>query len=149
MCSEGRNPDNFSFIFWEKRWLHKFILKFTDLYLSLFFRKSISAFLSLKPKVFKLLIVFDTYTAQWENFYQSSGKGDMDPVAYCSCTCWLVNQSHFWREKVMLVRDKKTSKKIRQNMACQQNCTSSAVRIFKSQCNFKAFKMVTKGQTKS
>ena len=29
---QGRNPDNFSFIFWEKRWLHKFILKFTDLY---------------------------------------------------------------------------------------------------------------------
>ena len=65
-------------------------------------------FLSLKPKILKLLIVFDTYTAQWENFYQSSGKGDMDLVAYCSCTCWLVNQSHFWRQKVMLVRDKKT-----------------------------------------
>ena len=26
---QGRNPDNFSFIFW---WLHKFILKFNDLY---------------------------------------------------------------------------------------------------------------------
>ena len=32
LCSEGRNLDNFLFIFWEKRWLHKFILKFTDLY---------------------------------------------------------------------------------------------------------------------
>ena len=28
---QGRNPYNFWFIFWEKRWLHKFILKFTDL----------------------------------------------------------------------------------------------------------------------
>ena len=26
-------------------------------------------------------------------------------------------------------------KQIRQNMACQQNCTSSAIRIFKGQCN--------------
>ena len=32
LCSEGRNLDNFSFVFWEKRWLHKFILKLTDLY---------------------------------------------------------------------------------------------------------------------
>ena len=29
---QGRNPYNFWFIFWEKRWLHKFILKFTDPY---------------------------------------------------------------------------------------------------------------------
>ena len=29
--SEGRNPCNFSFVFWEKFWLHKFILKLTDL----------------------------------------------------------------------------------------------------------------------
>ena len=28
---QGRNPFNFWFIFWEKRWLHKLILKFTDL----------------------------------------------------------------------------------------------------------------------
>jgi hypothetical protein len=33
LCSEGRNPDNFLFVFLEKRWLHKFILKLTDLYL--------------------------------------------------------------------------------------------------------------------
>ena len=31
MCSEGRNSDNFSFVFWEKQWLHKFILKLSDL----------------------------------------------------------------------------------------------------------------------
>ena len=31
LCSEGRNLDNFLFIFWEKRWLHKFILKMSDL----------------------------------------------------------------------------------------------------------------------
>ena len=30
-CSEGRNLDNFSFVFWEKRWLHKFILTLSDL----------------------------------------------------------------------------------------------------------------------
>ena len=30
LCTEGRNLDNLLFIFWEKRWLHKFILKFTD-----------------------------------------------------------------------------------------------------------------------
>ena len=29
--SQGRNPCNFSFIFWEKFYLHKFILKLTDL----------------------------------------------------------------------------------------------------------------------
>ena len=29
---QGRNPYNILFIFWEKRQLHKFILKFTDLY---------------------------------------------------------------------------------------------------------------------
>ena len=27
---KGRNPYNFYFIIWEKDWLHKFILKFTD-----------------------------------------------------------------------------------------------------------------------
>ena len=31
LCSEGRNLDNFLFVFWEKRWLHKFILKMSDL----------------------------------------------------------------------------------------------------------------------
>ena len=31
LCSEGKNFDNFLFVFWEKRWLHKFILKLTDL----------------------------------------------------------------------------------------------------------------------
>ena len=30
-CSKGKNPDNFLFVFWEKRWLHKFILKLTNL----------------------------------------------------------------------------------------------------------------------
>ena len=28
---QGRNPYNFSFIFWKKWWLHKFILIFTDI----------------------------------------------------------------------------------------------------------------------
>ena len=32
MRSEGRNPDKFLFVFWEKRWLHKFILKLSDFY---------------------------------------------------------------------------------------------------------------------
>ena len=32
LTTQGRNPDNFSFIFWEKRWLNKFILKLTNLY---------------------------------------------------------------------------------------------------------------------
>ena len=27
---QGRNPDNFSFVFWEKLWLHKFILNLSD-----------------------------------------------------------------------------------------------------------------------
>ena len=36
LCLQGRNPYNFWFIFWEKRWLHKFILKFTDLYHTIF-----------------------------------------------------------------------------------------------------------------
>ena len=31
LTKQGRNPDNFSFAFWEKRWLHKFILKLSDL----------------------------------------------------------------------------------------------------------------------
>ena len=30
LFSEGRNPNNFLFVFWEKRWLHEFILKLTD-----------------------------------------------------------------------------------------------------------------------
>ena len=29
--TQGRNPDNFSFVFWEKQLLHKFILKLTGL----------------------------------------------------------------------------------------------------------------------
>ena len=29
---QGKNPYNFWFIFWQKRWLHKTILKFSDLY---------------------------------------------------------------------------------------------------------------------
>ena len=32
LCSEGRNSDNFLLVFWKKQWLHKFILKLTDLY---------------------------------------------------------------------------------------------------------------------
>ena len=32
LTTQGRNSDNFSFVFWEKRWLHKFILKLSDLY---------------------------------------------------------------------------------------------------------------------
>ena len=31
LWSEGRNLDNSLFVFWEKRWLQKFILKLTDL----------------------------------------------------------------------------------------------------------------------
>ena len=31
LTTQGRNPDNFSFVFWEKRRLHKFILKLSDL----------------------------------------------------------------------------------------------------------------------
>ena len=31
LTTQGRNPDNFTFVFWEKRWLYKFILKITDL----------------------------------------------------------------------------------------------------------------------
>ena len=37
---QGRNPYNIWFIFWEKLWLHKFILKFTDLYLLCTYWKS-------------------------------------------------------------------------------------------------------------
>ena len=34
LTTQGRNPDNFLFVFWEKWWVHKFILKSTDLYLN-------------------------------------------------------------------------------------------------------------------
>ena len=34
---QGRNPRNFWFAFWEKRWPHKFILNLTDLQLFLIF----------------------------------------------------------------------------------------------------------------
>ena len=40
--SDSRNLDNFLFVFWEKRWLYKFILKFTDLSLPLFSREIIA-----------------------------------------------------------------------------------------------------------
>ena len=30
LTTQGRNPDIFLFVFWEKRWLHKFILKLSD-----------------------------------------------------------------------------------------------------------------------
>ena len=40
MCSEGRNLDNLLFVFWEKRWLHKFIIKLTDLHACSFFPQS-------------------------------------------------------------------------------------------------------------
>ena len=42
MCSEGRNLDNFLFLFWEKRWLQIFILKMTDLYVNNIWTKTIS-----------------------------------------------------------------------------------------------------------
>ena len=32
LTTQGRNPGNFLFLFLGKRWLHKFILKITDLY---------------------------------------------------------------------------------------------------------------------
>ena len=32
ITTQGRNPDNFLLVFREKWWLHRFILKFTDLY---------------------------------------------------------------------------------------------------------------------
>ena len=31
LTTQGRNPDNFSLVFSEKQWLHKFILKLSDL----------------------------------------------------------------------------------------------------------------------
>ena len=31
LATQGRNPDNFLFVFWEKRWIQKFILKMSDL----------------------------------------------------------------------------------------------------------------------
>ena len=31
LTTQGRHPYNFSFFFWEKRWLHKLILKLSDL----------------------------------------------------------------------------------------------------------------------
>ena len=31
LTTQGTNPDNFSFVFRENRWLHKFILKLSDL----------------------------------------------------------------------------------------------------------------------
>ena len=31
LTTQGRNPDNFLLVFWEKQWLHKFILKLYDL----------------------------------------------------------------------------------------------------------------------
>jgi hypothetical protein len=36
-CLYGRNPCNFWFAFWEKRWPHKFILNLADLYQKLIF----------------------------------------------------------------------------------------------------------------
>ena len=35
--TQGRNPGNFLFLFWEKQWLHKSILELSDLYLLLHF----------------------------------------------------------------------------------------------------------------
>ena len=35
LTTQGRNPDNFLFVFHEKRWLHKFILKLSDLWVAL------------------------------------------------------------------------------------------------------------------
>ena len=32
LTTQGRNPNNFLFVFWEKRLLYKYILKFTDLW---------------------------------------------------------------------------------------------------------------------
>jgi hypothetical protein len=32
LTTQNKIPGNFSFVFWEKRWLHKFILKLSDLY---------------------------------------------------------------------------------------------------------------------
>ena len=32
LTTHGRNPDIFFFVFWEKWWLHQFILKLTDLW---------------------------------------------------------------------------------------------------------------------
>ena len=32
LTAQGRNPEKFLFVFWEKRWLHEFILKLSDLY---------------------------------------------------------------------------------------------------------------------
>ena len=31
LTTQGRNPDNFSYVFWKKQLLHKHILKFIDL----------------------------------------------------------------------------------------------------------------------
>ena len=32
LTTKGRNPDNFLLVFWEKQWLHNFILSVTDRY---------------------------------------------------------------------------------------------------------------------
>ena len=31
LTTQGRNPDNFSFLFWEKRCIYEFIMKLSDL----------------------------------------------------------------------------------------------------------------------
>ena len=44
LTTQGRKHDNFLFIFWEKWWLHKFILKLPDLYALKYFNKNTSWF---------------------------------------------------------------------------------------------------------
>ena len=115
-----------------------------------------------RPEANQCLFKLETYNSQTLNcfWYVHCTMGKFLPIfregRYGPC-CLL--QLHLLAGKSITFLETKSnagrwqkdllSQKNRQNVACQQNCTSTAVRIFKIQCNCKASKMVTKGQLNS
>ena len=74
LTAQGRNPDNFSFVFWEKWWLHKFILKYSDLYLIVI----------ILTNLYYISLLF-TNSISSDNFCRCKNKRHFFNVNICTC----------------------------------------------------------------
>ena len=74
LTAQGRNPDNFSFVFWEKWWLHKFILKYSDLYLIVI----------IMTNLYHISLLF-TNSKSSDNFCRCKNKRHFFNVNFCTC----------------------------------------------------------------
>ena len=95
---QGRNPYNIWFIFWKKWWLHKFILKFTDLYQEAIFIFELprsSKIVKGIPNILKFPIWTVVTNAIPITFRQKKKKSSINLTVQCS----------YWSHTVVVLQD--------------------------------------------